>query len=108
MLDGFILCQEGWHRPHGNQPVLVIRGRLEYNEHSTLALPNRKWLRCAKRIRWALKKPRRGISDTPLLEQAVFSGKVYLGVVQNAPHPERAAAYIRYLFQREPLVLHQG
>ena len=40
------------------------------------------------------------ISDTPLIEQAGFSGKVYLGVVQNAPHPERAAAYIRYLFQR--------
>ena len=40
------------------------------------------------------------ISDTPLIEQAGFSGKVYLGVVQNAPHPERTAAYIRYLFQR--------
>ena len=40
------------------------------------------------------------IFDTPLIEQAGFSGKVYLGVVQNAPHPERAAAYIRYLFQR--------
>ena len=40
------------------------------------------------------------ISDTPLIEQAGFSGKVYLGVVQNAPHPECAAAYIRYLFQR--------
>ena len=33
-------------------------------------------------------------------QQAGFSGKVYLGVVQNAPHPERAAAYIHYLFQR--------
>ena len=40
------------------------------------------------------------ISDTPFIKQAGFSGKVYLGVVQNAPHPERAAAYIRYLFQR--------
>lgn len=40
------------------------------------------------------------ISDTPFIKQAGFSGKVYLGVVQNAPHPERDAAYIRYLFQR--------
>ena len=40
------------------------------------------------------------ISDTPFVRQAGFSGKVYLGVVQNAPHPERAAAYIHYLFQR--------
>ena len=40
------------------------------------------------------------ISDTPFIKQAGFSGKVYLGVVQNAPHPERTAAYIRYLFQR--------
>lgn len=40
------------------------------------------------------------ISDTPFIKQAGFSGNVYLGVVQNAPHPERAAAYIRYLFQR--------
>ena len=40
------------------------------------------------------------ISDTPFVRQAGFSGKVYLGVVQNAPHPERAAAYIRYLLQK--------
>ena len=40
------------------------------------------------------------ISDAPFVRQAGFSGKVYLGVVQNAPHPERAAAYIHYLFQR--------
>lgn len=40
------------------------------------------------------------ISDTPFLSQAGFSGKVYLGVVQNAPHPERSAAYIRYLLQQ--------
>ena len=36
------------------------------------------------------------LSDTPFVRQAGFSGKVYLGVVQNAPHPERAAAYIHY------------
>lgn len=40
------------------------------------------------------------ISDTPFVRQAGFSGRVYLGVMQNAPHPERAAAYIHYLFQR--------
>ena len=40
------------------------------------------------------------ISDTPFVRQAGFSGRIYLGVVQNAPHPERAAAYIHYLFQR--------
>ena len=40
------------------------------------------------------------ISDTPFVRQAGFSGRVYLGVVQNAPHLERAAAYIHYLFQR--------
>ena len=40
------------------------------------------------------------ISDTPSVRQAGFSGKVYLGVVQNAPHPERSAAYIRYLLQQ--------
>ena len=40
------------------------------------------------------------VSDTLFIKQAGFSGRVYLGVVQNAPHPERAAAYIRYLFQR--------
>ncbi len=40
------------------------------------------------------------ISDTLFIKQAGFSGRVYLGIVQNAPHPERAAAYIRYLFQR--------
>lgn len=40
------------------------------------------------------------ISDTPFLSPAGFSGKIYLGVVQNAPHPERSAAYIHYLFQR--------
>lgn len=40
------------------------------------------------------------ISDTPFLSPAGFSGKVYLGVVQNAPHPERSAAYIRYLLQQ--------
>lgn len=40
------------------------------------------------------------ISDTPFLSPAGFSGKIYLGVVQNAPHPERSAAYIRYLLQQ--------
>lgn len=40
------------------------------------------------------------ISDTPFLSPAGFSSKVYLGVVQNAPHPERSAAYIRYLLQQ--------
>ena len=40
------------------------------------------------------------ISDTLFIKQAGFSGRVYLGIVQNAPHPERATAYIRYLFQR--------
>lgn len=40
------------------------------------------------------------ISDTPFLAAAGFSGNVYLGVVQNAPHPERSAAYIRYLLQQ--------
>lgn len=40
------------------------------------------------------------ISDTPFLASAGFSGKVYLGVVQNAPHPEGSAAYIRYLLQQ--------
>lgn len=40
------------------------------------------------------------ISDTLFIKQAGFSGRVYLGVVQNAPHPECSAAYIRYLFQR--------
>ena len=40
------------------------------------------------------------ISDTPFLSPAGFSGKVYLGVVQNAPHSERSVAYIRYLLQQ--------
>ena len=40
------------------------------------------------------------ISDTPFLSPAGFSGKIYLSVVQNAPHPERSAAYIRYLLQQ--------
>lgn len=40
------------------------------------------------------------ISDTPFLSPAGFSGKIHLGVVQNAPHPERSAAYIRYLLQQ--------
>ena len=39
------------------------------------------------------------ISDTPLIAQAGFEGFVYLGVIANAPHPERAAAYIRYLLK---------
>jgi hypothetical protein len=39
------------------------------------------------------------ISDTPLIAQAGFEGSVYLGVIANAPHPERAAAYIRYLLK---------
>ena len=40
------------------------------------------------------------ISDTPLIAQAGFEESVYLGVIANAPHPERAAAYIRYLLQQ--------
>ena len=40
------------------------------------------------------------ISGHAVCQAGRFSGKVYLGVVQNAPHPERAAAYIHYLFQR--------
>lgn len=39
------------------------------------------------------------ISDTPLIAQAGFGEPVYLGVIANAPHPERAAAYIRYLLK---------
>ena len=39
------------------------------------------------------------ISDTPLIAQAGFEEPVYLGVIANAPHPERAAAYIRYLLK---------
>ena len=39
------------------------------------------------------------ISDTPLIAQAGFEESVYLGVIANAPHPERAAAYIRYLLK---------
>lgn len=40
------------------------------------------------------------ISDTPLIAQAGFEESVYLGIIANAPHPERAAAYIRYLLQQ--------
>ena len=39
------------------------------------------------------------VSHTPLIRQAGFSEPIYLGVLTNAPHPERAAAYIRYLIQ---------
>lgn len=39
------------------------------------------------------------VSQTPLIRQAGFSDPIYLGVLTNAPHPERAAAYIRYLIQ---------
>lgn len=37
------------------------------------------------------------VSQTPLIRQAGFPEAVYLGVLANAPHPERAAAYIDYL-----------
>ena len=40
------------------------------------------------------------VAASRLGAQTAFIGRVYLGVVQNAPHPERAAAYIHYLFQR--------
>ena len=33
----------------------------------------------------------------PVIRQAGFPEAVYLGVLANAPHPERAAAYIDYL-----------
>ena len=39
------------------------------------------------------------ISDSPFIAQAGFEESVYLGVIANAPHPERAAAYIRYLLK---------
>ena len=34
-----------------------------------------------------------------LIAQAGFEESVYLGGIANAPHPERAAAYIRYLLK---------
>lgn len=37
------------------------------------------------------------VSASPLIEAAGFPEAVYLGVLANAPHPERAAAYIDYL-----------
>lgn len=37
------------------------------------------------------------VSDAPMIQAAGFSDKVYLGVILQAPHPERAAAFIRYL-----------
>ena len=40
------------------------------------------------------------IFDTSLIAQAGFEGPVYLGVLANAPHPERTAAYIRYLLKQ--------
>ncbi len=39
------------------------------------------------------------VSDAPFIAQAGFPERVYLGVLANAPHRERAAAYIRYLLQ---------
>lgn len=37
------------------------------------------------------------VSDAPMIQAAGFSDKVYLGVIIQAPHPEEAAAFIRYL-----------
>ena len=37
------------------------------------------------------------VSASPLIEAAGFPEAVYLGVLANAPHPERAAAFIDYL-----------
>ena len=37
------------------------------------------------------------VSAAPVVEAAGFPEAVYLGVLANAPHPERAAAFIDYL-----------
>ena len=37
------------------------------------------------------------VSDAPMIRAAGFPDKVYLGVIIQAPHPEEAAAFIRYL-----------
>ena len=37
------------------------------------------------------------VSDAPMIQAAGFPDKVYLGVIIQAPHPEEAAAFIRYL-----------
>ena len=59
------------------------------------------WMRLSMHCRvWNAGGTVLDISEHAVVRQAGFSGKVYLGVVQNAPHPERAAAYIHYLFQR--------
>lgn len=39
------------------------------------------------------------LSDARLIQEAGFSQAVYLGVMGNAPHPERAKEYIEYLIQ---------
>ena len=39
------------------------------------------------------------LSDARLIQEAGFSQAVYLGVLGNAPHPERAKEYIEYLIQ---------
>ena len=45
------------------------------------------------------------ISDTPLIAQAGFEGSVYLGVIANAPHPERAACLYSLSFEVVKLLL---
>lgn len=37
------------------------------------------------------------VSAAPAIAAAGFSDRVYLGVITQAPHPDRAAAFIRYL-----------
>lgn len=37
------------------------------------------------------------VSDAPMLAAAGFSGRVYLGVILESPHPDRSAAFIHYL-----------
>lgn len=37
------------------------------------------------------------VSGAPMIQAAGFPDKVYLGVIIQAPHPEEAAAFIRYL-----------
>ena len=37
------------------------------------------------------------VSDAPMIRAAGFPDKVYLGVIIQTPHPEEAAAFIRYL-----------
>lgn len=37
------------------------------------------------------------VSAAPAVAEAGFSDRVYLGVISQAPHPDRAAAFIRYL-----------